>query len=374
MTADPPDACPPIAGLRKVLVCGPVAVEGKPARGGFESANLRMMALARRLGAEAGALRYPEIEGGVVAKSIAYLVSFGGIGLAILFGSPRGVAIHFTPLSKQFMPWEWALTLLARLKGYKVVIDIRAGSQRRLYLAGGPINRATFRGTLRLAHVIAYEGKPYDAFLQDVVPGKPRFWLPNMIPASELKPRAGFVPDGPRLVYVGLISEAKGAPAAVTLARRLRARLPGTTLTFIGRRDPDVTPLLDRAGGGESWITYTGALPPERIYAHLDQAHYFIFLSLWRGEGHSNALTEAMARGCVPIVTRHGFSADVVETCGHIVDDREKIEGAVDWIVANWNEAAWTASSRATVRRIADNFTDRQALRHLHAIYAAAFA
>ena len=127
-------------------------------------------------------------------------------------------------------------------------------------------------------------------------------------------------------------------------------------------------------GGGESWITYTGALPPERIYAHLDQAHYFIFLSLWRGEGHSNALTEAMARGCVPIVTRHGFSADVVETCGHIVDDREKIEGAVDWIAANWNEAAWTASSRATVRRIADNFTDRQALRHLHAIYAAAFA
>ncbi len=376
MTADSTDrpALPPVAGLRKVLICGPVAEEGKPARGGFESANLRMIVLARRLGASAGALRYPEVEGGVVAKTIAYLVSFFRIGLAILTGDARGALIHFTPLSKQFMPWECALILLSRLKGYRVVFDIRAGSQRRLYLTGGAVNRATFRWALRLAHVIAYEGKPYDAFLEEVVPGKPRFWLPNMIPASELRARERFEAEGPRLIYVGLVSEAKGAPAAVGLATRLRARLPGTTLTFVGRRDPAVTPLLDRAGGDAPWIEHTGALPPGGIYARLDRAHYFVFLSLWRGEGHSNALTEAMARGCVPIVTRHGFSADVVGACGCVVDDRDKIDAAVDWIAANWNAADWTASSRATVARIADNFTDVQALRHLHAVYGAAFA
>jgi glycosyltransferase involved in cell wall biosynthesis len=372
--ADSMDAMPPIAGLRKVLICGPVAEEGKPARGGFESANLRMMALARKLGAQSGALRYPEIDGGVVAKTVAYLVTFFRIGLSILAGDSKGTVIHFTPLSKQFMPWEWALILLSRLKGYKVVFDIRAGSQRRLYLAGGAVNRATFRAAMRLSTVIAYEGKPYDAFLEEVVPGKPRFWLPNMIPASELKLRGGFETQGPHLIYVGLISEAKGAPQAIKLARQLRARLPGTTLTFVGRRDPAVTPLLDQAGGNESWIEYTGALPPERIYAQLDQAHYFIFLSLWRGEGHSNALTEAMARGCVPIVTRHGFSADVVDTSGCVVDDREKIDAAVDWIVAGWNATSWPESSLATVQRIADNFTDRQVLRHLHAIYQACFA
>ena len=364
----------PVAGLRKVLICGPVAEEGKPARGGFESANLRMMALAGKLGAESGALRYPEIDGGVVAKTVAYLITFFRIGLSILAGDSRGTVVHFTPLSKQFMPWEWALILLSRLKGYKVVFDIRAGSQRRLYLAGGLVNRATFRAAMRLSNVIAYEGKPYDAFLEEVVPGKPRFWLPNMIPASELKLRERFETQGPHLIYVGLISEAKGAPQAINLARQLRARLPGTTLTFVGRRDPAVTPLLDQAGGNESWIKYTGALPPERIYAQLDHAHYFIFLSLWRGEGHSNALTEAMARGCVPIVTHHGFSADVVDTCGFVVEDREKIDAAVDWIVAGWNSSSWQESSRATVERIADNFTDRQALRHLHAIYQACFA
>jgi glycosyltransferase involved in cell wall biosynthesis len=373
-TADSTDVMPPIPGLRRVLICGPVAEEGKPARGGFESANLRMMALARRLGAEAGALRYPQVEGGVVAKTIAYLVAFFRIGLQILFGHAKGTAIHFTPLSKQFMPWECGLTLLARLRGYKVIMDLRAGSQRRHYLADGAVNRVAFRWSLRLAHVIAYEGKPYDTFLEEVMPGKPRFWLPNMIPASELKMRAGFESEGPRLIYVGLVSEPKGAPAAVKLATRLRRRLPGTMLTFVGRRDPAVTPLLEQAGGIAPWIEYTGALPPDRIYERLDHAHYFIFLSLWRGEGHSNALTEAMARGCVPIVARHGFSADVVDTCGCIVDDREKIDAAVDWITANWNAAGWPASSRATVTRIADNFTDVQALRHLHAIYSTAFA
>jgi glycosyltransferase involved in cell wall biosynthesis len=373
-TMDSAAALPPIAGLRKVLICGPVAEAGKPARGGFESANLRNLALLRRLGAEAGALRYPEVEGGILAKALGYLRSFCGIGLAILAGDSRGAAIHFTPLSKQFMPWECALVLLARLKGFRIVLDIRAGSQRRLYLAGGPVNRATFRWALRLAHVVAYEGKPYDPFLEEIVPGKPRFWLPNMIPAAELKMRVGFAPQGPHLVYVGLVSEAKGAPAAVKLARLLRARLPGTTLTLIGRRDPAVAALLEEAGGNESWIDYAGALPPSEIYARLDRAHYFIFLSLWRGEGHSNALTEAMARGCVPIVTRHGFSADVVGDCGCILDDRARLEAAVDWIAAHWNAADWPAASRATVQRIADNFTDAQALRRLHDIYRAAFA
>src|SRR5690348_10962669 len=124
-TTDKAAALPPIAGLRKVLICGPVAEAGKPARGGFESANLRMMTLARRLAAETGALRYPEVEGGALAKAIAYLGSFCRIGLAILRGTARGTAIHFTPLSKHFMPWECALILLARLKGYRVIFDIR---------------------------------------------------------------------------------------------------------------------------------------------------------------------------------------------------------------------------------------------------------
>jgi glycosyltransferase involved in cell wall biosynthesis len=367
-------ALSPIAGLRKVLICGPVAQAGKPARGGFESANLRLLALVRRLGAEPGALRYPEVEGGVVAKTFAYLAAFFRIGLAILTGRSRGAVIHFTPLSKQFMPWECALILLARLKGFKTVFDIRAGSQRRLYLAGSLVNRLTFRWGLRLAHVIAYEGKPYEAFLQDVAPGKPCFWLPNMIPATELKQRTQFDPQGPHLIYVGLLSEAKGAPAALRLARQVRGRLPGTTLTFTGRRDPAVTPLLEAADGDESWIDHAGTLPPAEIYARLDRAHYFLLLSLWRGEGHSNALTEAMARGCVPVVTRHGFSADVVASCGTIVDDRERTDAAADWIVANWNAADWPASSQAAVRRIADNFTDRQTLRRLRDIYAAALA
>src|SRR5579885_332066 len=96
-TMDKAAALPPIAGLRKVLICGPVAEAGKPARGGFESANLRMMTLARRLAAEADALRYPEIEGGALVKAVAYLGSFCAIALAILFGDARGAAIHFTP-------------------------------------------------------------------------------------------------------------------------------------------------------------------------------------------------------------------------------------------------------------------------------------
>ena len=106
----------------------------------------------------------------------------------------------------------------------------------------------------------------------------------------------------------------------------------------------------------------------------LDRAHVFVFLSLWQTEGHSNALNEAMGRGCVPVVTRQGFSADVVGGCGFVVADRDRLDAAVDWIAARWNAADWTAASNAAVDRIAENFTDLRVLETLRAIYSAALA
>ena len=365
---------PPIPGLRRVLICGPVAEVGQPARGGFQSANLRVMDVLRRLGAEVDALRYPDRDGNLLTKILVYTFVFLRIAAAIMFGNPRGCAIHFTPYAKQFMLGECALILIARLRGYRVVIDLRAGSKQEIYNTSGPLHRATFRMALRSAHAVSFEGRAYDAFVAEVAPEKPRFYLPNFIAAEELRQRQSFDPEGPTLVYVGIVSEDKGALATIALARRLRDRLPGARLTFIGRLHRAIEPQLRALGGSEPWIEFTGALPPDQMRARLDEAHFFVFLTLWRGEGHSNALTEAMGRGCVPIVTRHGFLPDVVGPHGFILDDREQTEAAVSWMAACWNETDWMSASRAVVDRVAQNFVDLGIDGILHDIYSAAFA
>ena len=121
-SADAP-ALPSIAGFRKLLVCGPVAEAGKPARGGFESANLRVMTLARRLCAETGALRYPEVEGGAVAKAVAYVAAFLRIGFAILLGKAQGAAIHdgLQHIADWLQHWSDATTATATALGASAI-------------------------------------------------------------------------------------------------------------------------------------------------------------------------------------------------------------------------------------------------------------
>ena len=55
-----------------------------------------------------------------------------------------------------------------------------------------------------------------------------------------------------------------------------------------------------------------GQQPFERICDELQKAHFFVFPSQEKMEGHSNSLTEAMTFGVVPIVSAAGFNASIV--------------------------------------------------------------
>jgi glycosyltransferase involved in cell wall biosynthesis len=66
-------------------------------------------------------------------------------------------------------------------------------------------------------------------------------------------------------------------------------------------------------------VIFAGSLNPAEIEKRLSEEHIFLFPTRHSGEGHSNALTEAMASGLVPICSDHGFNRDVVGDCGFIM-------------------------------------------------------
>jgi glycosyltransferase involved in cell wall biosynthesis len=344
---------------RTILVCGPIASEDNPSRGGFQSSNLRLLQTLRRLGYSSHGIPYPYTWGETVfEKALTYVKGFLKIIVNIIPHMRRGPTIlHITPLVKEFIIPELVICYIAKIFMAKLVVDIRAGSQINHYNSKSFLYRVLYGMMLRRADAIAYEGHIYDDFIASIAPRISRHYLPNFLPMEFLKDtqietRIG----GPHLVYVGRVSQAKGALQSIRAFRELRMNFVESTLTLIGTADADCMPELSPEP--EVGIFYTGPLSSDEIKVRLDKSHFFIFLTSWKGEGHSNALTEAMARGCVPVCTDHGFNRSIVGDCGHIVQDRDDISHISSLIGNTWNSHEWLQLSQRARNRVRLNFCE----------------
>jgi len=216
-----------------------------------------------------------------------------------------------------------------------------------------------FRTFLRIANAIGYEGQPYGPFISQLVRNERAEWLPNFVPAAiTVRRPAQRDGAGPNLIYVGRLSREKGVIAAISAFRSLKELCPTATLTLIGAWAPSFKKSLDPTLLSLDGISVAGSLPAEEVLRSLDKADFFVFLSHYRGEGHSNALTEAMARGCVPVVTRHGFNEAVVTDAGLVIEDRDDSSRIASLVSDVWNKKDWLRLSHAASERVATRFSD----------------
>ncbi len=356
----------------RISLIGPIAEPGKPAVGGYESANLRLLSVLRRIDRDALTHPYPRASGSSLAKAMQYGWAFSALLLKLLGRSGRGNAVHFTPLCRHFLAAETLLACAARLRGNRLTVDLRAGMQESWYRRSTPMYRWLFRRLLAVATTITFEGEAYAPWLESLRPETRRVWLPNFVPVSMVGTARSWNPAaGPHLVYVGAITQAKGVEASIRAFRALQRSVPRATLTLIGAASSSYELELERKGLLPAGVALTGALPPDEILRRLDDSHFFLFLSRWFGEGHSNALTEAMARGCVPVASRHGFSESVIGQAELMVADSEDADAIAGRIAQIWRGGDWPGLSTRMMARVAENFTDRQALDTLLGIYGA---
>ena len=94
-------------------------------------------------------------------------------------------------------------------------------------------------------------------------------------------------------------------------ARLLRARGLPVGVRIAGDGDPRYLERLQRESAAED-VQWLGPLRETEVIDLLRRAHFFVFPTRYYGEGQSNSLTEAIACGCVPIASRHGFNEAVV--------------------------------------------------------------
>ena len=100
-----------------------------------------------------------------------------------------------------------------------------------------------------------------------------------------------------------------------------------------------------------------GQQPFERICEELQKAHFFVFPSQEKMEGHSNSLTEAMTFGVVPVVSTAGFNASIVSNEDLVVSDINPKRYA-DVIEAIIKRNVWAEYSLNVYKRIKENYTE----------------
>ncbi|MCH2113948.1 MAG: glycosyltransferase family 4 protein [Pirellulales bacterium] len=257
--------------------------------------------------------------------------------------------------------YDIALTFIARLRGYRVVLHHHVYSyitrySRRMAL----VNRIV--GTDGI-HVVHCQQMKAD-FLAMYPTGAEFLFLPPTIvvqkePTQGFSPNKGFqsAADSPRRFRLGFLSNLsveKGLHLVLTTFEQLRAAGDDVQLTLAGHclssKEQD---LIDQAV--ERWptdIEYAGPVYGEKKIQFFDSIDLFLFPTQYQNESWGIVLTEALAaarpvvaygRGCIPWIVRDG--------CGSAIDPKEDYVSQAVALIRGWIRDP--ASYRQTCERAA---------------------
>ncbi len=359
----------------RIAYCGPIARPGAPARGGYEAANRRLIDDLRLRGVDVLKLPYPLASGAKPVKAFAYALRFAGIAVALVQNRRRFDVLHLTPLYRHFLYAEALLCLIAWGLGKRVLFDIRAGSFVRHYQDRGFFYRLLADALMRRADVLALEGSEYLPFVQ-ARRARPIVYLPNYVKIRSPQRQTGGAERGNspiRIVFLSRVVPEKGVETAIGALQALQAMDLPASLEIIGTGDKFYLSAL-AARTHNLPVAWSGPLAPEAMRARLETAHFFIFPTRHRGEGHSNALTEAMAEGVVPVCSDAGFNKSVVGDAGAVLPFAASGEDYARAMAEIGTGSGWQGLSQRARQRVAERFTGDVVLPDLIETYRSAIA
>ena len=258
------------------------------------------------------------------------------------------------------LPLEWIL-INAGGKKRKTIYEARNGRLVKAYQKNGNLYKKLLDSVLKRADVIFAQGLEYVHFIKQTY-GKQAVYTPNYVLNRSLKP---YVTDRPfdtiRLVYFGRVSESKNVDVVIRVARELERDGYNTLTTVIGGYTEDYKSKLEQVINecelkGDQ-VQILGQQPFERICDELQKAHFFVFPSQEKMEGHSNSLTEAMTFGVVPVVSTAGFNASIVGNEELVVSDINPKKYA-EVIESVMKRNLWAEYSLKVYQRIKENYTE----------------
>lgn len=335
--------------------------------GGGEIGNRRTLGMMRRAGYDVRLIeKYNRVfkhtwdDAFVITSLMAWnILKFFCI---LLFGRRKNSIVHIVGFYGSTIYFESILVGISRLLGYKTVYEMRGGGATFHYKNGSGRYRYFFAATIRKADCIFSQGMENKSLIEDIVPGKHFFYYPNCVmrdfcPTSYPKKPTERI----SLLYFGRISKQKNVNIVIETFNLLAAKHVQVCLDIVGNcTEPAYAEEIRQYISASEYsdrITMHPACSHNRLKEHLADKHFYIFPTAEPREGHSNALTEAMAWGLIPITTDIGFNRTVVGNNTLIVDGLQPkaFAAVICRIIEN---GMIPELSEQAFRRIQDNYTE----------------
>lgn len=312
-----------------VFFWGPIPKKGQPPFGGGEVGNLRTIEILQSAGYDVRVIRRLGIKASLPqwVRKVSFPFRVGIMLLTVvarLLFSDRKSIVHISGFYGGAIIIELMVLRICKLFGYKVVYEVRGGGMVEFYQQGSQSYRRKFEYIIKNSDFLFSQGKENYPLLRSIS-DRTIFYYPNFVDDE-------FLPDvSPQkennqinLIYFGRIEPDKNSLLVVEIASELQKELGNVVLTMVGNGvlsyiEQVQTAMKNTLADG-TYMYFPGCKHDELKRLLVDK-HFFVFPTV--REGHSNALTEAMSFGVVPVASRRGFNATVVGNDGLIVDEFE---------------------------------------------------
>lgn len=296
----------------------------------------------------------------------------------LVCGRRKQAVVHVSGFAAKYLPpFQLLLILIARVLGYRVVYELRGGRIIDNYKEYGSWYKFFVKKTFKYSTYIFSQGFENIEFIKQFVPDKEIYYYPNYVMSDFLPQEYPLKSEGElSLLYFGRVAESKNIELIIETLKGLQNIGYNASLRIVGK--PSSEQYLNHLKKivEEQNIVSCEFFPGcnhEGLKGYLLPAHYYVFPSQEIGEGHSNALTEAMAYGLVPIASNWAYNKSVVGNQDLIVDNLSAQE-YVKKIERIEKEHQYVELSKSMYHRVCTNYTEKNAVDNLSNYYNYIFA
>jgi len=273
----------------------------------------------------------------------------------------KNAVLHVAGFYLNQIYFEWLLIKTAKILKVRTVYEIRNGGMIESIREGGAVYQSYLEATLLKSTIILCQGYDYVLFIKENL-GLESTYYPNYIMdsfVSSNETRRELL-EPSKLIYCGRVVPDKNIDFIIDVCRELKILKVAFTLDIIGAYETSYHELLQSKiiqYELAPYIKFHGRMDFKEIYRHLKASHFFVFPSKEKREGHSNALTEAMGCGVVPIVSKAGFNESIVANSDLVMPTFNPVDYAksIDLILRN---KKWKSYSDEVYSRICNNYTE----------------
>ena len=335
--------------------------------GGGEIGNRRTLGMMRQAGYDVHLIEkysrvYKHTWTDAIVISSLMIWNVIKLFLVLLFGRRKNSLVHIVGFYGSTIYFERILVGISHLLGYQTVYEMRGGGAVFHYQNDSERYRHWFAATIRQADYIFSQGQENKPLIESIDQGKHFFYYPNCV-MRDFCPDT--YPDKPtnhiNLLYFGRISKKKNVDIIIDTFNLLAKKYSNIYLDIVGNcTEPAYAEEIMhriKSSNYTNRISMHPACDHNKLKEYLSDKHFYLFPTTEPREGHSNALTEAMAWGIIPIATDMGFNRTIAGNNSLIVEkpSSESLASVISNIIKN---RQIPELSKQAYIRIQNNYTE----------------